>query len=80
MSLKLILPDDEYSTLLRKMMSTNELSWELLEREDIAWEVLEPLFLKVQSRYEAYRKKFFNSVQESTIGINYENRRSFRTK
>lgn len=63
MSLKVILPDDEYIKLLRKKMSIDEKCWELLERDDIPLEYLE----KIMNKCERYSRYFFNCVRESEI-------------
>lgn len=63
MSVKIILPDDEYVKLLRKKMSMDEMCWDLLERDDIPLEFLE----KIMKKSERYSNYFFNCVRESEV-------------
>lgn len=67
MALKLVLPDDEYVRILRKMMALNEKTWEILDREDIPWECLEKVYWKYENEHRRYSELFFNSVRQSTL-------------
>lgn len=67
MALKLILPDDEYHKLIKKMLYFNDKSWELLDRKDVPWEYLRESWLKFENQHKRCERLFFNSVSESSI-------------
>ena len=68
--LKLILPDEEWRAMIRKMTELTEITWNLTEREDIPWEYLK----KIYDKYNDLNNKYWNIYKRSISQSQLEKR------